>query len=1131
MPIRIATDRPGVIWHGPLFVHTSLALVNRELALALLDAGHAEIGFDDPAEAAFGAEADSRFGALAGRLRVWPADPAVTVRHFWPPDFRRPDTPALVLMQPWEFGSLPAAWVPGVLDNVDEVWAYSRYVRDIYVAAGIPTEMVHVVPAGVNTRRFHPGVAPIPLPTERAFRFLFVGGTIARKGIDVLLDAYTSAFTDRDDVTLIVKDFGVGSFYQGQDAGALIAALRARPGAPEIVHLTRDMSEDEIAGLYAACDCLVHPYRGEGFALTIAEAMACGKPVVCTGHGAALDYANEENAFLIPATVSRFAERRVGAIETVDFPSWAEPDREALTAMLREIAADPEAARARGVRAAQDVVDHLTWAHAATAAAGRIAALVRGVPHALARRREETAEAADAPKQRALAAARAGDWATARALAQAWWATHREDADIANCLAVARYRTGDADGAMTLLCECLERHPEHRDFHHNLAFVLLESGRAHEAIEHALAAARASPDSVEIRRTLERCRAAVARDVRRLRKAGRAGKADAAYEVGREAVRRADQALVGLGRPAPSAPGRPRVSLVMIARDEERFLPDCLESAREVVDEMVLVDTGSTDATVRIAEGFGARIARHVWSDDFSEARNVSLQAATGDWALWLDADERLAAGQAAAVRALVASAPAEVGGYLVSIRSFMQTRDNAEVCWHRALRLFRLTPHTRFTGRVHEQNARSLQEAGYRIEACELVVDHLGYAPEVMDARNKHERFIRMLHREVEEGEGSVFHSFHLFNLGNAYFTAGDIPAAVPWLERAAEHPNTAEEYSAVLFVELATGLYMTGRTRDALAACDRAESLGVRHPGIDFARGHALLRARDYSGAEQSFRHALEQGAGSTLPIAGDAGAYSYKARYGLGLALVGQERLEEAMEACRQVLAEQEAFVDARYLLADTQRRLRRLPQAVEEYERVLAQRPEMGPALDDLGLLLVGQGDPGRALPILRRATAARDAGPNVWAGRASAAEQLGHLVEARDAYACARRQAPGSVELMVNHGRVLAALGEDAAAIDAFADAIEVAPTCANAYFNAADVLYRLGVYDRAAGVLERGTDIDPANAAGWFVLGNSRFQLGAVPEAIAAYDRALALRPDYPEAIHNRALAAESRAA
>ncbi len=177
------------------------------------------------------------------------------------------------------------------------------------------------------------GTRPLPLPPGPEIRFLFVGGTIFRKGIDVLLAAFARAFRPADGVGLVIKDMGSKSFYRGQTAEAQIAELCER-GYP-VEYIERDLSEAEMAGLYAACDCLVHPFRGEGFALPVVEAMACGLPVIVTGAGPALDYATEETAFLIPAQRGQFAECRVGDIETIGRPWLFEPDADVLVELLQ----------------------------------------------------------------------------------------------------------------------------------------------------------------------------------------------------------------------------------------------------------------------------------------------------------------------------------------------------------------------------------------------------------------------------------------------------------------------------------------------------------------------------------------------------------------------------------------------------------------------------------------------------------------------------------------------------------------------------------------------------------------------------------------------------------------------------
>ncbi len=371
-PVRVA-------WEGDPHGLHSLAIVNRALCRALLDRGH-DVGLIwDSSHAAVTAEServvlDERLAARVERgLAGGPAQ--VTVRHHWPPRLDRPGEGRCVLMQPWEFGSLPKAWLPA-LREVDEIWAYSRSTRDCYLDAGVPESRVQVIPLGVDPEVFKPGQAPLVLPPGPSFRILFVGGTIFRKGIDVLLAAFARAVQPGDDVGLVIKDMGSKSFYRGQTAETKVAALRER--GYSVNYIDGNLDEQDMARLYAACDCLVHPFRGEGFALPIVEAMACGLPVIVTGAGPVPDYASEETAFLIPARRGNFAELRVGDLETIGRPWLWEPDLDALVDHMRTVAREPAAARAKASAASTWIRGQFTWAHSAEAIERRLRILVSG---------------------------------------------------------------------------------------------------------------------------------------------------------------------------------------------------------------------------------------------------------------------------------------------------------------------------------------------------------------------------------------------------------------------------------------------------------------------------------------------------------------------------------------------------------------------------------------------------------------------------------------------------------------------------------------------------------------------------------------------------------------------------------
>jgi GT2 family glycosyltransferase/glycosyltransferase involved in cell wall biosynthesis/tetratricopeptide (TPR) repeat protein len=364
-----------IVWEGSQFVNHSLALVNRELCLRLIEAG-SEVSIIPYERDQFTPEDEPHFKPIAERTKRPLSGPAdVHVRHQWPPDFTPPPEGHWVIIQPWEFGSIPREWVRHMAKSVDEVWCPSHYVRDCYIKSGVPAERVFVVPNGVNTSLFNPDTHPYRLKTKKAFKFLFVGGTIQRKGIDILLDVYTHTFSASDDVCLVIKDMGGQSFYKGQTAKDIICKFRADPGNPEIEYIEHTLNDREIAGLYAACDCLVHPYRGEGFGLPIAEAMASGRPVIVTGQGAALDFCNDQIAYLIPARTMLLTEKRIGDMETVDFPWLAEPDKEALARLMKHVVTNREEAAAKGIQAAVFIQANFTWDQAAEVVMTRVGQL------------------------------------------------------------------------------------------------------------------------------------------------------------------------------------------------------------------------------------------------------------------------------------------------------------------------------------------------------------------------------------------------------------------------------------------------------------------------------------------------------------------------------------------------------------------------------------------------------------------------------------------------------------------------------------------------------------------------------------------------------------------------------------
>jgi tetratricopeptide (TPR) repeat protein len=204
----------------------------------------------------------------------------------------------------------------------------------------------------------------------------------------------------------------------------------------------------------------------------------------------------------------------------------------------------------------------------------------------------------------------------------------------------------------------------------------------------------------------------------------------------------------------------------MIVRNEAERLPACLDSVRDVVDEIVIVDTGSEDSTLDIARRYGARVFTVKWSDDFAAARNEALRHCSGEWILYLDADERLHPTSARILRDFLCDLPESIGGIVCTIVS-PHRRENGSREIHRGAypRIFRNYgyPTIRFEGRVHEQISPSLLALGKQIVASPLCIEHLGYdqPPEVL--QQKVMRNYRLLMRHVQEEPLNAYSWFQL--------------------------------------------------------------------------------------------------------------------------------------------------------------------------------------------------------------------------------------------------------------------------------------------------------------------------------------------------------------------------------
>lgn len=233
------------------------------------------------------------------------------------------------------------------------------------------------------------------------------------------------------------------------------------------------------------------------------------------------------------------------------------------------------------------------------------------------------------------------------------------------------------------------------------------------------------------------------------------------------------------------------IALCMIVRDEEARLARCLESVSGAVEEMIIVDTGSTDRTVEIAQAFHANVLFHEWNGDFSAARNLGLDAASSEYILVLDADEYL--DNPSILQEDLASS---ADYYLLPIRNQMS---GGASYLHAAPRLFRNAPQNRFREKIHEFVKINMATT----RTGKTLIHHDGYLKEVYEKKDKNRRNLDILVKLAEESPTG----YNLFNLARQYRAYGDFERAADYFEMAYEKsrnvsilPNLLLEYAISL-------------------------------------------------------------------------------------------------------------------------------------------------------------------------------------------------------------------------------------------------------------------------------------------------------------------------------------------
>jgi glycosyltransferase involved in cell wall biosynthesis len=359
---------------------------------------------------------------------------------------------------------------------------------------------------------------------------------------------------------------------------------------------------------------------------------------------------------------------------------------------------------------------------------------------------------------------------------------------------------------------------------------------------------------------------------------------------------------------------RAKVSLTMIVRNEEQNLPRCLKSVRGLFDEIVVVDTGSTDRTKDIAAEFGARVFDFTWIDDFAVARNVALDHATGDYVLWLDADDVLDPPERDKLLKLLKRIRVGQREAYV-LQCFCETAVGGQIAVDHP-RLFPRLDDIRWERRIHEVINVALDRAGIPMVWTDIVIRHMGYLDPVVHER-KRQRNLLLLRKELTDRPEDPFNYYYM---GALAFERSKWLEALGYYTLSLAKCGPTLSISCKLFAMIAWTNQLLTRYEESVRVSSEGLSYFPDDGELLFRKAIALRYLHRVSEAEACFTRILSLGRPKKFYNV-EPGIFGHMTRG--NLALIAEERGNHAAakDHWRVVLAECPGHAEALRRLAQT------------------------------------------------------------------------------------------------------------------------------------------------------------------------------------------------------------------
>lgn len=344
-----------------------------------------------------------------------------------------------------------------------------------------------------------------------------------------------------------------------------------------------------------------------------------------------------------------------------------------------------------------------------------------------------------------------------------------------------------------------------------------------------------------------------------------------------------------MGRDFYMSPG---ISLCMIVKNEERCIRRCLESVQGIVDEIIIVDTGSTDSTIEIAREYTDRIYSYEWKDNFAEARNFALEHATMSYILQLDADEVINDTDD------IFGQPLDKDLYFIRIRNDLGS-GLSEI--HQFVRIFRNDPKIRYEGALHEQINMLKENTNYSFDFLGSIIEHDGYLNQIVKSKDKYNRNMKILKEQIKHNPSS----FNYYNLATQYNYSNQHGKALDAYTKSFQLANNLTFTNKVL-IGITNSLMKLGRYKEAVKVGEDTAQLYPDFTDNYYRMGVLYEEMGYWKDAEAYFLKCLELGENSNRKSFNHhEGTGSYLAAARLAELYLDNNQLDKSLKYLREAI----------------------------------------------------------------------------------------------------------------------------------------------------------------------------------------------------------------------------------